>query len=92
MRRSWAILAALAVAVPASYAGLWFQAARAVRQGLPAWAEARRAEGYAIAWRSAEIEGFPLAFRLHLSGASIETARPLPASAAAPELLLEAAP
>jgi hypothetical protein len=92
MRRSWAILAALVVAGLAAYAGLWFEAARSVRQGLPAWAEARRAEGYALAWRSAEIEGFPLAFRLHLTGATLATAGSLPATAAAPELMLEAAP
>jgi hypothetical protein len=92
MRRNWAILAALVLAGLAAYAGLWFEAARSVRQGLPAWAEARRAEGYALAWRSAEIEGFPLAFRLHLTGATLATAGPLPATAAAAELLLEAAP
>lgn len=92
MRRSWAILAAVPVAGLAAYSGLWFYAARSVRAGLPAWAEARRAEGYALAWRTAEIEGFPLAFRLHLTGATIETARTLPATATAPELMLEAAP
>ena len=86
------ILAAVLAVGLAAYAGLWLYAARSVRQGLPAWAEARRAEGYAMAWRTLEIEGFPLAFRLHLTGATIETARPLPATAAAPELILEAAP
>ena len=61
-------------------------------RGSPAWAEARRAEGYALAWRSAEIEGFPLAFRLHLGGTALETARPFPAAVASDQILLEAAP
>ena len=95
MRRRWTIFAALLpVAALAAYAGLWFEAARSVRQGLPAWAEARRAEGYAMAWRTAAIEGFPLTFRLHLSGVTVETARPVsfPLAAAAAQLMLEAAP
>jgi hypothetical protein len=92
MRRSWLVLAGLLVAGFAVYSGLWFRAAGLVRDGLPAWAEARRAQGYDLAWTSAAVEGFPLAFRLHLGGASLATARPLPATAAAPDLVLEAAP
>jgi len=92
MRRSWLVLIGLVVAGLGVYAGLWFRAARLVRDGLPAWAEARRAEGYAVAWKSAAVEGFPFAFRLHLTGATIDAARPLPTTAATPELMLEAAP
>jgi hypothetical protein len=92
MRRSWLVLIGLVVAGLAIYSGLWFRAARLVRDGLPAWAEARRADGYALAWKSAAVEGFPLAFRLHLTGATAEATRPVPTTAASPELMLEAAP
>ena len=92
MRRIAVVLVGAVVAALASYSWLWFHAAGLVRDGLPAWAEARKAQGYVLAWKSAEVEGFPFAFRLHLTGAAIETARPFPATASAPDLVLAAVP
>jgi hypothetical protein len=92
MRRVWLVVVGLVAAGCAVYAGLWFHARGIVRDGLPGWAEAWRSQGYAVAWTSAAVEGFPFAFRLRLTGATIETARTLPASAALPELVLDATP
>jgi hypothetical protein len=92
MRRPLALLAAAVVAALACYAGLWLWAARELRQGLPGWVEARRAEGYAVTWRSVEVAGFPWTLRLAFTGVSIMAAGPVPVTVTSDRLVLEAAP
>jgi len=59
--RIWHI-GALALAVVVGYIGYWFYAASRVESGILAWAEARRAAGDRVEWRSLHVGGFP--FRL----------------------------
>jgi hypothetical protein len=92
MRRLVLAATLAAVAAAAGYGVYWFAIARELREGLPQWAEARRAEGYAVAWRKAEIGGFPLAFRLRLEGVSLVRAQRFAVTARAAEMVATSAP
>jgi hypothetical protein len=62
------------VATAAAYTGYWFYEAGVVRDGLAAWTEARRAEGYTVAYDPPTVSGFPRQLRLRLDHPSIEAA------------------
>ncbi len=42
-----------------AYTGYWFNAAGMLREGIERWAEARRAEGYEVAFGAVDIAGYP---------------------------------
>src|ERR1700689_4042917 len=92
MRRLPVLVVASAVVLACLYTGYWFTVARSLRGALEPWAESQRAHGFAVAWRTAEIEGFPLAIRLRLTDATWQAAQPFPYSARGAVLVLEAAP
>ena len=64
-RRRLAVVAMLA-ALPALYACYWMIAADGLRHGLFAWADDRRAEGWAVAFDEPSVGGFPLRLRTEL--------------------------
>ncbi|MGH7090512.1 MAG: DUF2125 domain-containing protein, partial [Stellaceae bacterium] len=78
MRRFAVLLAATMAVAAVGYSTLWYYFARSLEAQLPAWAEAQRAQGYNVGWRTAEVGGFPLALKVDFSGASLRTARPFP--------------
>jgi len=61
-RRAIIWFAAIVVAALALVAIAWHLLARQIESQLLAWTEARRAEGYMIAWQSQEVSGFPSSF------------------------------
>jgi hypothetical protein len=63
-RRAIVLVGSLVLAL-AAYATWWFALAASLRDGLRAWIEARRAEGWTVAHGDIETSGFP--FRLILS-------------------------
>ena len=63
-RRAILLVGSLVLAL-AAYAAWWFALAQSLREGVLAWTEARRAEGWTIAHGAIETSGFP--FRLILS-------------------------
>jgi len=65
-RRILAWLLAAAIAIAAVVAIGWHVLARQIETQLLAWAEARRAEGYTVAWQSVAVAGFPSSFILTL--------------------------
>lgn len=85
------LAAGLAVAALA-YSGLWYYAANRLETALPAWAGARRADGYDVAWRSAEIGGFPFRLALRLDAATATGERPVRWSFAADRIELTTRP
>ena len=92
MRRLALLFAGLVAMVAAAYAVYWHEIADGLRRNLDPWAEARRAEGYAIAWQSAELDGFPFRFRLRFAGAALRASRPVPYAASSDEIVLTAQP
>jgi len=68
MRRllRFALLFLLLLAI--AYGGFWYWGAGEARRIVEGWAEARRAEGYTVAWRELAVGGFPLALRVTLTG------------------------
>lgn len=92
MRRLPLLLAVLAFVAGGAYAAYWFHLARGLRDGLPAWAEAQRAQGYGVEWQALEVGGFPFAFRLRLAGAGLHAVRPFPYEARSEELVATASP
>lgn len=64
--------AMLAVLV-ASYAGFWFFNAQRVKDRLAAWSDARRAEGWQIAYVIDGTSGFPTGISLRLKAVSLTT-------------------
>jgi len=85
-------LAGLAIVAVALYGSYWRWTAEKIEAGLPHWAEARRAEGYRVAWKSVELGGFPGEFRLAFDSPSFAADRPLPVRFEAPRLVVWAAP
>lgn len=64
--------AALLLAVAfALYAGWWFHLAGRVRGEVERWAEARRAEGWEVAYESLEVVGFPFTLAARLEAPRI---------------------
>ncbi len=61
MRPRHIVIAVVAAAVLAAvgYTAYWFAAASAVRDGVAEWAEARRAEGFEVAYGEVTVSGFP---------------------------------
>ena len=92
MRRLPVLLVASAVILASLYTGYWFTVAHRLRGSLEPWAESQRAHGLAVAWRTADIEGFPFVLRLRLTDATWQAAQPFPYSARGFVLVLDAAP
>jgi hypothetical protein len=92
MRRLPVLLVASAVVLASLYTGYWFTVAHSLQGALEPWAESQRAHGFAVAWRTADIEGFPFAIRLRLTDATWQAAQPFPYSAHGAVLVLDAAP
>jgi hypothetical protein len=65
----WALVGAAAIA--SCIAVGWVVLSRQVEAQVAAWAEARRAEGYTLAWSRLDIGGFPLRFTVTLAEARI---------------------
>lgn len=77
MRRLSVILVAATVAAAGIYSGYWYYLAGELRRNMGPWADARRAEGLDIAWRTLDVGGYPFRFRLHFSDASLSARRPV---------------
>jgi hypothetical protein len=92
MRRSLLIAAMLALLAGGGYAAYWLETAREIEAAVPAWAEAQRTEGYALQWQGLTVGGFPFAFRVHVAGAVLHAARPIPYDARADILTAAASP
>lgn len=72
------------------YTAYWFATARSLEAGLNKWADQRRAQGYDLTWRDERVGGFPFAFRIALTDASI--ARGNSYRVAVPEIVGSASP
>lgn len=83
------VLVVLLVAA-GGYTAYWFVTVRSLEAGLNKWAEQRRAQGYDLVWRNAHTGGFPFAFRIGLTDASI--ARGNSYRVAVPEIVGTASP
>lgn len=92
MRRPLLWLSGLVVLASAAYAGYWRHVAQQLNDGLAPWAAQQRDAGYALAWRSVEIAGFPLVIRLRLTGVTLQASRPIPYAARSDELTASAPP
>jgi hypothetical protein len=92
MRRPIIILSAVLALAWAGYSGYWLYTAKRLASSIGPWAEARRADGYRLQWRTLEVEGYPAAFRLRFADAVIAGASPLPFTASVPVLTGETAP
>lgn len=66
------VVALLAVAC-ALYVGIWFYTAGQLRDGVVAWAEARRAEGVTVGYTRLDIGGFPFALRMRVEAPSLSS-------------------
>lgn len=53
------------------YVTLWFVLARELRSGFERWAEARRADGYAVAYSALRTGGFPFVVRVSAENPSL---------------------
>ncbi len=74
--RTLALAAAVAALVGvAGYTAYWFVAAGWLRDGVAAWVEARRAEGYTVEHEGLEVSGFPFRLRAEIDAPSIENPR-----------------
>ena len=73
IRRIVALFAAALVLAGLGYTAYWFHAAAGMRKGLERWAEARRADGWQVAWDDLERGGFPLHLRLSLGAPRLTT-------------------
>ena len=91
MRRPILLLSAVLALAWAGYSGYWYYTAQRLAASIGPWAEARRADGYTLKWRSLAIEGYPAAFRLRFADAAIAGVRPLPFTASLPVLTGETA-
>jgi hypothetical protein len=92
MRRSPVLTAAAVALAAAAYSGYWFTTADRLRSAVERWAVQRRAEGRDLHWTAVASEGFPFRFRLRISDALLDGAKPLPFAATMPVLLAEAPP
>jgi hypothetical protein len=90
MRRIVLWLFALLVVAGAGYTAYWFHMANRLRAGVEPWAEARRAQGYAVGWSAVAVGGFPATFRLRFTDATFAAARPFPVTLSGPALVGEA--
>lgn len=66
-----AIAAAALALLVILYVGYWFFMAQALRDGVMAWAEARGAEGYHVAYGGVAVSGFPLRFRITVTAPAL---------------------
>lgn len=94
-RRFLAAIAAAAVTVAIAYGAYWFAVGGMIRDGIADWAEARRAQGFVLAYEDLSIGGFPGRFIVTLTRPSI--ARPASGGGAGwrwstPRLAAEARP
>jgi len=92
MRRIVVSLISLLAVACAGYTGYWFYIAGKLKSSLAPWAEARRAEGFVVAWDAATVEGFPRSFRLKFTRAAYGSERPVPYTINSDLILAEAAP
>ncbi len=65
---------AAAIVVPAGYTAYWYLAAASVHNGIAAWAEARRAEGFLVVHGEVVVDGFPWRLVVRLEAPAV--ARP----------------
>jgi hypothetical protein len=70
-RLGLAVLVVLLVIALGGYAIAWFIAAGRVEDGLVEWAQSMRAQNLDVSWKSVQVGGFPLAFRVELSEARL---------------------
>ncbi|MEI4262104.1 DUF2125 domain-containing protein [Roseovarius sp. D0-M9] len=56
------ILLAICLALAAAWAGYWFIGSGAVKSGIAAWFDARRAEGWVAEYSDLTVQGFPSRF------------------------------
>lgn len=87
MRRSILVLSAVLALAWAGYSGYWLYTAKRLASSIGPWAEARRADGYTLQWRTLAVEGYPAAFRLRFTDAAVAGVRPLPFAATMPLLI-----
>jgi hypothetical protein len=72
MGRSRIVVAGIVLALLiAAYGAWWLHAAGKLRDGVAEWAEARRADGYAVAVEDVTVQGFPLKLEAVAQGFSI---------------------
>src|SRR4051794_39654272 len=67
-RLALAVFAALLMIVGA-YTAYWFYAAGQIRDGIVAWAKSAKADNIDASWRTIQVGGFPMAFRVKLETA-----------------------
>ncbi|MFX0542486.1 DUF2125 domain-containing protein [Roseovarius sp. S4756] len=56
------VLLAICLALAAAWAGYWFIGSSALKSGLAAWFDARRAEGWVAEYGALQVQGFPSRF------------------------------
>src|SRR5262249_60171771 len=75
MRRSTRlglIAAAILLIVGAgAYTVFWWVAADRIKEGVVGWAEQARAQNLDIVWNTIRVSGYPFAFRIRLSDATL---------------------
>jgi hypothetical protein len=87
MRRIFLLSLLLAsIVLCISYTIYWSILAHRLEAGLEPWARGRQAQGLSVRWESVAVSGFPVAFRLHFSQATVAGEKPLPFVLEAPRL------
>ena len=92
MRRFPVILAAVVVAAACGYTGYWYYVAGQLRQGMGEWLAAQGAGAPQVAWRSLDVGGYPLRFRLNFTDARVAANLPFPYAAESAAVEAEAWP
>jgi hypothetical protein len=92
MRRSLLVLTLLVLLAGGGYGVYWHETAREIEAGVPAWATAQREQGFALAWRTLDVGGFPFAFRLRIAAPVLRAERPFPYEAHGATLTATASP
>jgi len=83
----------LAATLLLGYVAYWWIAAERLQSAVLGWVEARRAEGYTVAYGSMEREGFPIRLRLALNDPALASAAvAAPWSWSGSRLVVEIAP
>ncbi len=77
-------MTALALIALIAYAGYWHYIAGQIRENLVPWAQSRQAQGDVVRWNDAKVSGFPTAFRIDFTDATMGTQRPVPVLLTAP--------
>jgi hypothetical protein len=82
MRRSTrlALIGAVLVIGLGAYTGFWWVAAGRIKDAVEAWPQTARAQKIDASWQSVRVAGYPLGFRVELTGVALRNSETAPAT------------